>query len=165
MQNSGQKTKRHKISRMEVLRRAETSKCIGGHEGDLWNLENDNLNKNNVNRVYFSGAIIAALAGITSCGKTLIVKDACQIFETLSNPSTKSLALVGMEETVIVFLNDCCWCEKFTAWQDLLKLLEGDALHIAAPKIHFLKDLIMYKKHDSIYNINLTNTVLYKRKN
>ena len=86
MQNPGQKTKRHKISRMEVLRRAETSKCIGG------------------------------------------------------------LVLVGMEEAVIVFLNDCCWCEKFAAWQDLLKLLEGDALHIAAPKTHFLKDLIMYKK-------------------
>ena len=150
---------------MEVLRRAKTSKCIGGQKGDLLKLENDNMNRNNVNRIYFSGAIIAALAGTTSCGKTLIVKDACQIFETLSNPSTKSLALVGMEETVIVFLNDCCWCEKFTAWQDLLKLLEGDALHIAAPKIHFLKDLIMYKKHDSIYNINLTNTVLYKRKN
>lgn len=150
---------------MEVLRRAKTSKCIGGQKGDLLKLENDNMNRNNVNRIYFSGAIIAALAGTTSCGKTFIVKDACQIFETLSNPSTKSLALVGMEETVIVFLNDCCWCEKFTAWQDLLKLLEGDALHIAAPKIHFLKDLIMYKKHDSIYNINLTNTVLYKRKN
>ena len=150
---------------MEVLRRAKTSKCIGGQKGDLLKLENDNMNRNNVNRIYFSGAIIAALAGTTSCGKTFIVKDACQIFETLSNPSTKSLALVGMEETVIAFLNDCCWCEKFTAWQDLLKLPEGDALHIAAPKIHFLKDLIMYKKHDSIYNINLTNTVLYKRKN
>ena len=131
---------------MEVLRRAKTSKCIGGQKGDLLKLENDNMNRNNVNRIYFSGAIIAALAGTTSCGKTFIVKDACQIFETLSNPSTKSLVLVGMEEAVIVFLNDCCWCEKFAAWQDLLKLLEGDALHIAAPKTHFLKDLIMYKK-------------------
>ena len=52
MQNSGQKTQRHKILRMEVLRRAETSKCIGGHEDDLLKLENDDMNRTNMNRIY-----------------------------------------------------------------------------------------------------------------
>ena len=31
------------------------------------------------------------------------------------------------------------------SWQDLLKLLEGDAVHIAAPKTHFSKDIVMDK--------------------
>ena len=34
---------------------------------------------------------------------------------------------------------------KVISWQDLLKLLEGDAVHIAAPKRHFSKDIVMDK--------------------
>ena len=30
-------------------------------------------------------------------------------------------------------------------WQDLLKLLEGDQIHIAAPKSHYAKDLVLDK--------------------
>ena len=42
-------------------------------------------------------------------------------------------------------LNGFHWSEKLIAWQDLLKLLEGHALHIAAPTTHFTKDLVMDK--------------------
>ena len=45
MENSGQKIKRHKISRMEVLHRAENSKYIGGCEADLLKLANDTLHE------------------------------------------------------------------------------------------------------------------------
>ena len=47
MENSGQKVKRHKILRWETLRRAKTSKCIGGCKGNLLKLANNNLNRNN----------------------------------------------------------------------------------------------------------------------
>ena len=43
------------------------------------------------------------------------------------------------------FLNDFRWSGKLISWQDLLKLLEGDVLHIAAPKTHFSKDIVMDK--------------------
>ena len=74
MENSGQKVKKNKISRMEVLRRAEeTSKCLLGCEGDLLKLANDNLNRNNISRVHFSGAIMTALVETRNCGKTLFL--------------------------------------------------------------------------------------------
>ena len=50
-----------------------------------------------------------------------------------------------MEQAEIIFLNDFRWSEKLISWQDLLKLLEGDAVHIAALKTHFWKDIIMNK--------------------
>ena len=53
MENSVQKIRGHKISRMEVLRRAEPRKCIYSCKGNLLKLENDNLNRNNVSRVSF----------------------------------------------------------------------------------------------------------------
>ena len=31
------------------------------------------------------------------------------------------------------------------SWQDLLKLLEGDTVHIAPPKVYFLKDIFLNK--------------------
>ena len=63
----------------------------------------------------------------------------------ISNPSTNRFAWVGVEQAEIIFLNDFRWSEKLISWQDLLKLLEGDAVHIAAPKTHFSKDIVMDK--------------------
>ena len=70
-----------------------------------------------------------------------------------------------MEKAEIIVLNDFCWCEKFIAWQDLLKILEGNTLNIAAPKTNFSKDLIMGNIIIIICNINLTNTIFYEQKN
>ena len=50
-----------------------------------------------------------------------------------------------MEQAEIIFLNDFRWSEKLISWQDLLKLLEGGAVHIAAPKTYFSKDIVMDK--------------------
>ena len=47
-------------------------------------------------------------------------------------------------EQAKLFLNDFRWSEKLISQQDPLKLLEGDALHIAAPKTHFLIDIVIY---------------------
>ena len=52
---------------------------------------------------------------------------------------------MGVEQAEIIFLNDFRWSEKLISWQDLLKLLEGDAIHIAASKTHFSKDIVMDK--------------------
>ena len=91
MENLGQKVKRHNI-KDGGLRRAETSKCLGGCEGDFLKFANDNLNRNNISRVHFSGAIITALVATRNCGKTLILKNLCQNFGTHLNVSTKSFA-------------------------------------------------------------------------
>ena len=70
-----------------------------------------------------------------------------------------------MEKVELIFLNDFCCCEKLIAWQNILKLLEGDSLHIAALKTHISKDLITDNKHAYICNINFTNKILHERKN
>ena len=43
-------------------------------------------------------------------------------------------------------MNDFRWSEKLISRQDLLKLLEVDAVHVAAPKTHlYVMDIVMDK--------------------
>lgn len=100
MENSGKKVKRHKILRLETLRRAKTSKCIGGCKGNLLKLANDNLNRNNST---FFRCNHCSIVGITNWGKTLVLKNLCQNLETLLNPATKEFAQVGEEKANIIF--------------------------------------------------------------
>ena len=58
------------------------------------------------------------IVGPANCVKTFILKPLQKIFHAFSNP---------------------------ISWQNLLKLFEGDAVHIAAPKAHFSKDIVMDK--------------------
>jgi hypothetical protein len=50
-----------------------------------------------------------------------------------------------VEEAEIIFLNDFRWTERILPWQDLLRLLEGDKIHIPTPKTHFAQDVILEK--------------------
>ena len=61
------------------------------------------------------------------------------------NPATGSFAWLGIEEGEVIILNDFRWSEKIISWQDFLKLLEGDTVHIPTPKTHFEKDIIFSK--------------------
>ena len=50
-----------------------------------------------------------------------------------------SFAWVGAEEAELLFLNDFCWSPQIVPWHDLLLLLEGEPVHVPAPKTHFLQ--------------------------
>ena len=56
------------------------------------------------------------------------------IFNTFSNPATGSFAWIGAEQAEVIFLNDFRWDPKLIAWADLLHALEGDVVHLPAPK-------------------------------
>ena len=81
------------------------------------------------------------IIGPANCGKTFLLKPLQKIFQCFSNPATGTFAWVGVEECEVIFLNDFRYDQKIIAWQDFLKLLEGDEVKFAAPKTHFAKDI------------------------
>jgi len=85
------------------------------------------------------------IAGPANCGKTFLFKPLTQIFNAFVNPASGSFAWVGIEDAEIIYLNDFRWNEKIIQWQDLLRLLEGDAVHFPAPKTHYTKDILLKK--------------------
>ena len=50
------------------------------------------------------------------------------------NPATGSFAWIGAEEAEVIFVNDFRWHPQVIAWADLLQALEGDIVHLPAPK-------------------------------
>lgn len=72
--------------------------------------------------------------GPANCGKSFILSPLKVIYDTFSNPATGSFAWIGAEQAEIIFLNDFRWDPKIIAWADLLQALEGDTVHLPAPK-------------------------------
>ena len=68
-----------------------------------------------------------------------------EIYKTFNNPATGTFAWVGVDEAEVIYLNDFRWSEKVISWQDLLKLLEGDKVHIPTPKTHYTQDILLEK--------------------
>ena len=157
MEEAGDIVHRRKTPRLEILKAMQSFPCVEGCEGQWLTCAKETLHRNNIELPAFANAMITALEkgrgknrnvliiGPANCGKTFMLKPLSDIYNAFSNPSTNSFAWVGMEESEIIFLNDFRWTEKLISWQDLLKLLEGDIVHIAAPKTHFAKDLVMDK--------------------
>ena len=56
------------------------------------------------------------------------------IYKAFCNLATGSFAWIGAEDAEIIYLNDFRWHPKIIAWADLLLALEGDTVHLSAPK-------------------------------
>ena len=127
----------------------------------------DVLQRNEIPLQSFCGAIYQALElgrakyrniyifGPENTGKTFIISPLKQIYNTFSNPATGTFAWVGAEEAEILLLNDFRWHPSMIAWGDLLQLLEGDTVHLPAPKnfckrdIEFVKDTPFFATADA----------------
>ena len=44
-----------------------------------------------------------------------------------------------------MFLNDFRWSECIIAWEDMLRLLEANKIHLPTPKAHFTEDIVLEK--------------------
>jgi hypothetical protein len=111
------------------------------------------LRNNKVNAYVFAAAIRDLLekgrgknrnimiVGPANYGKTFVLNPRNQLFQTFTNPATTSYAWVGSENAEVIFLNDFRWSPEILAWNDML-LLEGQTLHLLAPKTHFAKDIV-----------------------
>ena len=82
------------------------------------------------------------LIGPANCGKTFLLNPLNKIYKTFTNPASTSFAWVGAEEAEVLFLNDFRWSQQIIAWHDLLLMLEGQLVHLPAPKSHFAKDIV-----------------------
>ena len=81
------------------------------------------------------------IIGPANCGKTFILNPITKIFTTFSNPASSSFTWFDAEKAECLFLNDFRWSQAIISWHDLLLLLEGQLVHLPAPKTHFAKDI------------------------
>ena len=82
------------------------------------------------------------LTGPANGGKTFLLNPLNKVFNTFTNPASTSFAWVGAEKAEVVFLNDFRWSPQIIAWHDLLLMLEGQVVHLPAPKCHFANDIV-----------------------
>ena len=104
------------------------------------------LDKNGVSLQFFGQTVLELLekgrgkyrnlliVGPANCGKTFILNPLNVIYNTFSNPASTSFAWVGAEKAECIFLNDVRWSPAIIQWHDLLLLLEGQLVHLPAPK-------------------------------
>lgn len=117
----------------------------------------DILSRNSIAEADFSEAVRCLLTkgrgkyrnilikGPANCGKSFILNPLNSIYHTFTNPATISFAWVGAATCEVIFLNDFRWSERIIPWHDLLLLLEGQTVHLPAPKSHFSQDIEFVK--------------------
>ena len=49
----------------------------------------------------------------------------------------------GAEDAEVIYLNDFRWNSQIIQWHDLLLLLEGENVHLPAPKSHYAQDILL----------------------
>ena len=147
------KLKRSKKTRMEILHEAKERECVATCEGKWFEAAIQVLGNQEIMPSVFCQAVYDALEkgrgkfrnvylhGSSNCGKSFILSPLKVIFNTFCNPATGSFAWIGAEEAEVIFLNDFRWEPKLIAWADLLQALEGDIVHLPAPKTFCKRDL------------------------
>lgn len=147
------KLARSKKTRIDILREAKDKGCCEGCEGKWLEAAERLVESNGIPLQFFCQSVFTALEkgrgkyqniyihGPANCGKTFILSPLKLVYEAFCNPATGSFAWVGAEEAEIIFLNDFRWSAKVIAWADLLQALEGDIVHLPAPKNFCKRDL------------------------
>ena len=157
IKEANEKLERARKSRIQILKEASNGQCITGCNGLWLQCAKEILENNNIEQGTFSCCIHNALlnrrgkyrnimiTGPANCGKSFILKPLKVIFDCFSNPASGSFAWVGVESKECIFLNDFRWSSQMIPWHDLLLMLEGEVVHLPAPKTHFSQDLQLVK--------------------
>ena len=155
MENLTDDLKRERKSRVQLLHKARQGQCTEGCCCQwLACTKEVVLEKNGINVQYFVRCVLDLLekgpgrygnimiAGVANCGKTFLLNPLYKILNFFSNPS---FASVGAEKAECIFLNDFRWSPSVIQWHDFLLLLEGQLVHLPAPKTHYAKDIVFNK--------------------
>ena len=147
-------------SRIELLHGELTGECVDGCEGRLLTAAKQLLQRQEIEKRSYCNAIYNAMEkgrgkyrnvnihGPANCRKSFIsfnVPPLKVIYKAFSNPATGSFALIGAEKADIIHLNDFRWQPKIVAWLEFLQALEGDTVHLPAPKNLCRKDIELSK--------------------
>ena len=90
------------------------------------------------------------ICGPANSGKTFILNPLTSIYDTFCNPASSSFAWVGAENSECIFRSDFRWSVQVIQWHDFLLMLEGQMVHLPAPKTHYAKDIV-FDKDTSIF--------------
>ena len=77
--------------------------------------------------------------------KTFILSPLKKVYNAFCNPATGSFAWVGAEDAEVILLKDFRWNPGIIARTDFLQVLEGDIVHLLAPK-NFCKQDVEFSK-------------------
>ena len=83
------------------------------------------------------------ITGPANCGKTFLLKPLSLVYRSFVNPATSTFAWVGAEQAELLFLNDFRGSPQVIPWHDMLLLLEGEPVHLPAPKTHYTQDILL----------------------
>ena len=87
------------------------------------------------------------IKGPANCGKTFLLNPLNMMFKTFTNPLTATCAWLRAESAEVIFLNYFRCSVQIITWHDLLLLLEGQKVHLPAPKTHSSKEALPPKKY------------------
>ena len=85
------------------------------------------------------------ICGPANSGKTFLLNPLTCVYKTFCNPACTSYAWEGAEEAECIFLNDFRWSQQIIQWHAFLLMLEGQMVHLPAPKTHYAKDIVFDK--------------------
>ena len=138
---------------MQLLREAKDGECVAECNGKWVQCAEEVLHNNGISVPVFRDAVTNPLikgrgkyrniliVGPANCAKSFLLNPLTIIYDTFCNPASGSFAWVGVEQAECIFLNDFRWSAQVIPWHDMLLLLEGSVVHLAAPKTHFAKDI------------------------
>ena len=157
MESAQTELDRANVPRMDVLMNCSMQECLNECNGVWGELARQVLQNNNIAVADFSSAVRDLLqrgrgkyrniliVGPANCGKTFLLKPLVQIYKTFSNPAVDKFAWTRATEADIIFLNDFRWERDLISWKELLLLLEGEPVHLPAPKTFFKDDACLTK--------------------
>ena len=91
------------------------------------------------------------ICGPANSAKTFIFNPLISVSTTFCNPACTPFARVGAEDAECIFLNDFCWLSQIIPQHDFLLMLEGQMVHLPAPKTHYAKYIVVDRDTNILY--------------
>ncbi|KAK3753753.1 hypothetical protein QZH41_005244 [Actinostola sp. cb2023] len=161
-------------SRIQLLEEQLNDPCAEGCNKSWQECALQLLDRNGIEASTYFNAMYQALKlgrgkyrniyiyGPANSGKTFMLAPLKSIYIAFVNPATGSFAWVGAEQAEVILLNDFRWSASIIAWSDFLQMLEGDTMHLAAPKSFMQQDLVFEK--DTIFCYRRFTANVYERR-
>ena len=157
MSSAQEKLNRSQKSRIEILEEAAQGECVSGCDRQWHSCALEVLEQNGICKQAFTNSIKELLekgrskfrnlmiCGPANSAKTFILNPLTSIYDTFCNPVSSSFAWVGAQECECIFLNDFRWSVQLIQWHDFPLMLEGQIVHLPAPKMHYARDIVFDK--------------------
>ena len=164
MAESEEKAECSKKVRIEILYSQLSEVCVAGGNRCWLEMAVAVLERKNIKQEDFGEAVRNViekgrgkyqnvyLKVPANCTKTFLLNPLTTVFNTFCNPASTTFAWVGAEEAEVLFLNDFRWSLHIIPYHDLLLLLEGQEVHLPAPKTHYKQDISFKGDTPIFYN-------------